>query len=267
MPTHLLAAALVVVVEVPEDVEADADVAAEDAVRVATLRVREAAAVAPGHGEVRRAVDQEERDAVRSGAAVLPLVEVRDETGAGWNGPIVEDRAGLLRDRVGELEVAGRDAGRRHWTILLTAAVGNLCRTRRRSSADRQARQAGGALDREVGIGDGLAREVLVDELRAAARLRSRHGGPARDHRQRREHDGPVSETSTPRRPWRVRPYPHARPAVTLCGPLNPGGFRSVRGRPASSPLRSRRTRAGAARARAGVSPCRYRSTRRRSRS
>src|SRR5262249_52477044 len=108
-----LPSALVVVVEVPEDVQADADVAPEDAVHPGLLRGGEAAAGGPGLGEIRRAGDQVERDAVGPGPAVLPLVEGCDDAGAGGDGPVVENGARFVVGDVGELEIPGRPRGRR----------------------------------------------------------------------------------------------------------------------------------------------------------
>ena len=104
---------LVVVVEVAEDVQPDADVAAHDPGDAGALRVSQAAPERARHGRGGRAVDQGERNAVGAGAAVLPLVERGDDARTRRDRPVVEDRSGLVGDRVGDLQVAREHARRR----------------------------------------------------------------------------------------------------------------------------------------------------------
>ena len=77
---------LAVVVEVPERVEADAEIGSLDSRLGEALGVAQRAAQAAGGGQRGGAIDQEERDAVRARSAVLPLVEAGDDAGAGGNG-------------------------------------------------------------------------------------------------------------------------------------------------------------------------------------
>src|SRR5262249_30951812 len=149
-------AALEVVVEVPECVEADTDVASGDAGDTGALRVAEAAAEAARRGEHGRPVDQVEGDAVRRrrAAAVLKLIEGGDQARTRRDRTVVQDGAGLVELCVGELEVAGRHTRGRHWTGPAVPAVGDVRRTGRQRSSNRASGEAGGALHAEVGVED-----------------------------------------------------------------------------------------------------------------
>ena len=97
---------LAVVVVVAVDVEADPDVAAQDAVlRGEALRVAQAAAAILRRGQLGRPVDQVEGDP-RAAAPVLVDLEGRLDSQRCWYGPVVEDITRLVVRRVGEQQVA-----------------------------------------------------------------------------------------------------------------------------------------------------------------
>ena len=171
-------ALLAVVIEVAEGVEADPEIASQDARLTVSLSVAQRASEAACVRQRGGAVDQEERDPVRARSAVLPLVEAGDDTGAGGNWPVVENRSRGVVPAVGELQIAiGSAPDRRNGSHLILGAARDVRGPGRRDRVRARAGQACLPLHAEVGIGDEAALERLVDQRGAAASLGGRGDG------------------------------------------------------------------------------------------
>ena len=162
---------LIVVVIIAKHVEPEAQHTAQDArlTQNRALGIPETPTSAADLRQLGRAIDQEEGHPIAGrAAAILPLVERRDEAGGGGNRTVIEDVAGSAAPRIGQLQVAGCHADRGHVAVraVRKRTVWDLRLAVRRRA--RRARQAGRPVDHEVRVRYRRARERLVDQRRAA---------------------------------------------------------------------------------------------------
>ena len=195
---------LIVVVIIAKHVEPEAQHTTQDARHRQELGIPETPPSAADLRQRGRAIDQEEGPPIAARAAILPLVERRDEAGGGGNRTVIEDVADSTEQRIGQLQVAGCHAARGHVAGIKPHTVRDLRLAGRRRA--QRARQAGRPVDREVRVRYRCARERLVDQQRA-----THLGDGGRHPRGRTEAQQAQDQHAHETQPQEARPGPRGR--------------------------------------------------------